>query len=1496
MARASRGNSERSGAARRGDVAPPSRDAPPVALDLAAGEGSGERGGKAGRRAARPGGPAAGLGRDEPFVAIDAAAPTAVDWDSAAFRQARAAFATAAMPAANEARLGDGHDAAALPNHTLQGYVDEANHTRITGWVWDPQQPERWITLELCDGDARLAKVTANQYRPDLRQAGIGDGRHAFTVPLEEGSLSTAENVLHLRCAETGREVPGSPIVIKRGRPGVRSPGFERPVAPRAPTPAERGAAPPDAGVQQSQPTPTDLTVVSSFFDQDFYLKAYPDVANAGVDPLRHFIDIGFKEGRRPNPYFDPFWYLDQYSDIRKGGMQPLAHYASFGDIEDRRPSTWFDTAWYRARYKIPKHASALLHYIKHRFTYEYSPIPDFDVVYYIGNNPDVRAAGVDAFQHFMETGYREGRDPSADFDVKFYLDTYMKGRPEENPLLHYIQHKGKFGVYGRRSDQVTIPSEVKWFTRPGPDFEPVRALPGSIDRRAKLLAYYLPQFHSIPENDGWWGNGFTEWTNISRGVPRFKGHYQPRIPRDLGFYSLDTNGPLRRQVEMALGAGIYGFLFYYYWFNGKRLLEKPIDAFLADPAIDIKFALIWANENWTRRWDGLESEILLAQGHSRKDEADLIADFARHFADRRYIRINGRPLLVIYRPGLIPDGAKAFVRWRRLFRQRFGENPIITMAQGFGALDPTAFGLDGAMEFPPHKICEDMQGVVDEVELLDQSFTGRVLSYDEVVSRSVHGGQPNFPLIRTAMPSWDNDARQQGSGTVIAGSTPQKYEAWLAQLIANAVQHPFFGEPIVCINAWNEWGEAAYLEPDQHYGAAYLNATARAAAGIGSDRGILLVGHDANPHGAQEIILNVGRALRRSFGVRLEFLLLDGGPMIERFEAVAKVHLAKTDLEIRSILKGARERGLSAAIVNTVAAAHMVKIAADHGLDCIVLVHELPRFIAERNLTGATRMALQHARKVIFTSVAARDEVLRAVSAPVIDNAEVCPQGVYKIIEPTREGAQRIRRELGVGPPEALVIGVGYADLRKGFDLFIQLWRLLRDHPKRVHFLWVGRRDPELEAWLQAEIDDAAATGTFHLVGQTDDIAAYYSAADAYVLTSREDPFPSVVLEALTAGLPVLAFDRSGGIPDLLREHDVGVVAPYGDVTGMATALRVTLERGPIRDADRAARRKLMDTHFDWKNYVARLLDFALPGLPQVSVAVPNYNYAQYLNARLGSIFRQTLPIRELLVLDDCSTDDSLNAVATSSADWDREVRIIQNRRNSGSVFAQWRKAAELAIGEFVWIAEADDEAEPNFLARLCAPMALDPDISFAFSDSRVIDTNGGVIANSYKQYYSSVQAAALTQSEVFDGSEFAERFLSVKNLILNVSSVVWRRTALRRALDRCGDELLSFRMAGDWRLYLEALREPGARVAYEAEPLNVHRRHGDSVTHALDAGRHVEEISRIHGVARKVFGLARERRGDQSRYLTEITKQFGLGSGRTGRARRVATLARRA
>ncbi|MFO0407933.1 MAG: glycoside hydrolase family 99-like domain-containing protein [Labrys sp. (in: a-proteobacteria)] len=1223
------------------------------------------------------------------------------------------------------------------------------------------------------------------------------------------------------------------------------------------------------------------LTAIG-LFDEGFYRAIYPDVAEAGIDPFEHFFLHGYKEGRRPNAIFDPVAYLEANRDVRMADVQPLLHYAAVGEREGRRPGPLFDPLWYRTRYRLSETQNALAHYLRNRVG-PFSPIPEFDADYYLANNPDVAEAKVDPFEHYVHSGYREGRNPSPDFDSRFYVQRYLKGRLDENPLLHYLRHAHLDGYYPKAPEgEATIPAEVKRFARPSVHFEETRPIGPTVQRRAKVLAYYLTQFHSFPENDRWWGTGFTEWTNIARALPRFKDHYQPRIPRDLGFYTLEDVNVMRRQAELAQNAGVHGFVYYYYWFNRKRLLEKPLEQFLKTPDISMPFCLMWANENWTRRWDGMESEVLISQNYLGDDDDALIADLARHFADKRYIRVDGRPLFMIYRPRLIPQTADVIERWRRYFETRFGEKPLFVMSQSFDDFDPRVFGLDGAIEFPPHKHTRDLPRINHEVALLDDTFSGNVFSYDSIVDFSLNEPKPDFPLIKTVVPSWDNDARRQGTGLVITGSTPAKYESWLATLVERAQRDTFFGESFVCVNAWNEWAEGAYLEPDLHFGSAYLNATARAVAGITADKArprLLLVGHDAFPSGAQQLLLSIGRTLKGSFGVDVEFLLLGGGQLEEEYRSVAPLSVVTDAATLRAKVAGYRERGITSAICNTSVSGHCTAMLVKEGMRAVMLVHELPRILHEKNLAGAAATGIAAADSVIFPSVFVRDQVLEALD--ITDNGKVLvrPQGSYKQIQRDPDAGARIRAELGIAEGETLVLGVGYADLRKGFDLFHQAWRQMQGRGPRVHFCWVGGIDPSLSDWLGREVRMAKASGTFHMAGFRKDVEAFFSAANAFLLSSREDPFPTVALEAMSAGVPVFAFDGTGGIPHFLKERGLGLVAPYCDVPAMASLLRGVLTKGP--DAGMLAKAaEVVEREFGFAPYVRDLLHLALPDLPSVSVVVPNYNYADCLPQRLQTIFDQSHPIEEIIVLDDCSTDRSIDVIMELAETAQRDVSLVINETNSGSVFAQWAKAAEMATGEFVWIAEADDQSDPTFLSSVLSLMRTDPAIAFCFSDSRAIDAEGAQVYASYKPYYATIEPNALTTTRVYAGRDFVEKYLSIKNAILNVSAVVWRRDVLQAAIAACRRELSDLKMAGDWRLYIEALSAPGARIGYVADPLNVHRRHANSVTHSLKAQRHLDEIKICQSLVRRRFDLPFSIRGAQDGYFADVTGQL-LGTG---------------
>ena len=518
----------------------------------------------------------------------------------------------------------------------------------------------------------------------------------------------------------------------------------------------------------------SDLAMLAAaeIFDTAWYLRAYPDVAEHGIDPATHFIAQGWQEGRRPNFYFDPHWYRAANSDVARAGVNPVLHYISAGEAEGRAPSEHFDLAWYATQHTPDPERSLLAHFLARCTTGTVSPLPEFDGAFYLATYPDVADAKVDPFEHYLLYGFREGRNPSAGFDTRFYLHRYLDGVTDENPLIHYRRHRHalRLHVVPPESDHDVF-EEVRRFSRPGPGFETFQPLPAGARRRAQVLAFYLPQFHPMAENDKWWGEGFTEWTAIGRAMPRFAGHYQPRIPRDLGHYRLGDNAEgravMRRQAEMARAAGLGGFVHYFYWFNGRRLLEAPLDAWVADAAIDFPFCLMWANENWTRRWDGSEHEVLISQDYDAADDAALVDCFVAYMRDPRYIRIEGRALLMVYRAADIPDTAVTLARWREMFAAH-GEAPLLVMAQSFDAFDPTLYGFDAAVEFPPHKLAANLARRNGDVRQFDPRLTAHVYDYDDLVRASCDEAPTPFPLIRTAVPSWDNDARREGAGLVL--------------------------------------------------------------------------------------------------------------------------------------------------------------------------------------------------------------------------------------------------------------------------------------------------------------------------------------------------------------------------------------------------------------------------------------------------------------------------------------------------------------------------------------------------------------------------------------------------------------------------------------------------------------------------------------------------------------------------------------------------------
>jgi O-antigen biosynthesis protein len=981
----------------------------------------------------------------------------------------------------------------------------------------------------------------------------------------------------------------------------------------------------------------------------------------------------------------------------------------------------------------------------------------------------------------------------------------------------------------------------------PSPDYVSIRKENCDVnDFSIKLIAFYLPQFHPIPENDEWWGKGFTEWTQVSRATPQFVGHYQPRLPGELGFYDLRLPEIQKRQVELARNYGIFAFCFHYYRFHGKRLLERPLKQFLDNPDLDFPFCLCWANENWTKRWDGLDQEVLVAQAHSPDDDLAFIKDIEPALRDERYIRVNGRPLLIVYRPGLLPDPTASAQRWRDYCTKSQLGGLYLVAVQAFETIDPRPLGFDAAVEFPPHKLGQGAPVLNSQMEIVNPNYQGVICDYNYLVESAKKISRSDFTVFRGVCPSWDNEARKPGRGTTYQNSAPALYQEWLVEACRFAAREPDPDKRLVFINAWNEWSEGAYLEPDRRYGYAYLQATANAlkecAKSADGPLEIVFVSHDAANAGAQRLLITLIEWLRENKNVKPKIVLRHGGSLATEFYRLGPV------LEMDSLIGLDWERtkeelvrfcgkSVSLIYINTLVPGDVAKKLSDLKVPMITHVHELEHAIKRWCVNED------------FQALIERTDRFVAVSPPVARNLEkahgVDPARIatiYAFIRSREKNAiifdkAAIRKQRELPESGFFIFGCGTTDWRKGADLFIEVASQagslgLDDY----YFYWIGADTGERGA-LEKRARRLGLENRVRFLGECQDTRSYFAAGDVFLLTSREDPFPLVCLEAADCGLPIVCFDKAGGMPDFVQ-NDAGFVVPLDDIKGMAEKIVFLWAHEEERAQRGVLARQRVRAHHDVSiageeifhviNQFAHKQSeqMSSPGrtisrrddasAPKVSVIVPNYNHAPYLRQRLDSIVNQTFRDFEVIVLDDASTDNSREVIETYAGD--PSFRFLFNETRNGSAFKQWQKGLESARGEYIWFAESDDCASPHFLSKLLPILEKNESLGLVYCQSYLVDPSSRVLGDAL-QWTDDLDPARWKTNFINNGRAEIKDYLSRKNTIPNASAVLIRASLLR-SIDRLD---AGYQLCGDWLLWIKILLQ--SNVGYVAEKLNYWR-----------------------------------------------------------------------
>lgn len=609
-----------------------------------------------------------------------------------------------------------------------------------------------------------------------------------------------------------------------------------------------------------------------------------------------------------------------------------------------------------------------------------------------------------------------------------------------------------------------------------------------------------------------------------------------------------------------------------------------------------------------------------------------------------------------------------------------------------------------------------------------------------------------------------------------------------------------------------------------RYFNSTYLKETYNQHVSINAiSKKIILVSHDAHPYGAQYLALNILKELIEVLHYDVEVILAGSGDLVNEFEKLCIVHhvYKLNSNEQSELFQYLKKKGFSKVIANTGVVGNIVENLNSHGFDIISLIHEMSGTIKKLNLFKSMEKISVNSKKVIFPTLIVKNDILKTLKMD-IDKIEIKPQGLfrknkYKYIK--NEAKEKLCKELGISINSEIILNIAYGDERKGLDLFIKIASNTIQKSEKYHFVWVGGYNQIFMKKLKESTIYQNISNNIHFVGYQKEIEHYYAGSDFFFLSSREDPFPSVILDAMNCFLPVVGFANSGGIEELVQDDLLLNKNNISESSNKFFKLITNKELRKIGENNEI----LISEKFSFHKYVIDLLAFLNEEIPKVSVIVPCYNHELFIKERLESIMCQSAYIYEIIFLDDKSTDNSVSIAKEILQNSSLQYKIIINKENSGSPFKQWKKGINLAQSEIIWIAEGDDTCSDNFLSTL-VPYFDDPLVNIATSKVYMIDENGNVNKELFTSYFENTYPNKFSQSYIRTGNDEVNEQLGAFSTIINASGVLIRKSSFGDMLNKSQD----FKMCGDWLIYLECIKN--AKIAYDVNAINYFRRHSTS------------------------------------------------------------------
>ncbi|MEM5882373.1 MAG: glycoside hydrolase family 99-like domain-containing protein [Candidatus Aenigmatarchaeota archaeon] len=764
-----------------------------------------------------------------------------------------------------------------------------------------------------------------------------------------------------------------------------------------------------------------------------------------------------------------------------------------------------------------------------------------------------------------------------------------------------------------------------------------------------KFIAFYLPQYHPIPENNRFWGEGFTEWKFVANARPLFRHHYQPRIPGELGFYDLRFPEFLEAQVNLAKSYGIDAFCFYFYHFNGKSLLYKPIENFLENKNLNLEYCLCWANENWTRRWDGADNHILLKQNYFLDDMKNLIHFFAKHFKEDRYLRYKGKPILLIYRFFDIPIWKEISVLWREeCYKQGLGEIHIagVIIRNWLLKEHPSKYHLDSYVMFPPNWM--DLKSAKEKVVDLKKSFVGSIYDYDEAIEHDLKyfnfGYQ--FPIHRGIMLSWDNTPRVKDSSRLFIGYTPLRYAYWLRKIIEQELFFNCNEESLIFINAWNEWGEGTYLEPDDRFGRTTLKLTRLLKEEIkektkeldkfsklkdsllrNNDNyiphlevpnkysffkgykeakknaiNILMVSHVVSPqlYGAERSLLDLLKLYNEieEFNIYVAVNSISNEDYINQLKEFScgvflvdyKQWLGRKIIEIGPLLQFADiivSYSIDIVYVNTITILE-ASIAAKK-LKVLSVTHVREIISEDKYLSFEIGYHPESIKKSIYN----RSDILICNSKSTLIDYKDFNWKYYlpNMVDFSLQNQQNFNGAINniEKNHEKIIFGIISSNTpKKGILNIVSLARLLNEYKDKIEIWIVGPINSYIK-YIQERLKDENITFVKFIDYVTSPYELIKQIDVILSLSEFAESFGRTVAEAAALGKPVIAFNK-GAIKEIVKHGETGYLAKYKDINEVADYVKKFInEPYLIEEMGRKARESIDVYHFDKVKRIAK-------------------------------------------------------------------------------------------------------------------------------------------------------------------------------------------------------------------------------------------------------------------------------------------------------------------